>query len=446
MKTRIYSLLALSAVLCFSGCTDEESQIPTVPTSFGIEDGAEISATSIRLTARGSFVEDKNTEISYTFFFGKSPDMLEETTGKVTLEPYTQYFWRAQAKTDVGESEMTDILTFYCVPEMDLLSDNGKDEWAAIIRWGDADMYKSVTISATSNNGHRIESVTVDGSLGSHSFTTTTPERDAYIRDWNDAKGIYYEPIIYTFNVEAKVQVGDKLCTATGSIREIFLDKNTQVRDHEFNVYRLINIGNRTWLADDFRAKTDIHKEALDCIEATLNSGAVGVLYHQKYIPEWTTSRRVIPKGFHIASDSDWADLESYYGLKSDKLKKTSLPYLVDTVDMTKEDIKELLSPFQGVEQAVGKLLKSPYDWHNSDEFDDYKGDKIIGFNAKPFGSCDEFSDYGLDFIAVYYTTTYQNGYRICRALYAYSDGILRYTNDPYYDANIYASIRLVKD
>jgi hypothetical protein len=88
-------------------------------------------------------------------------------------------------------------------------------------------MYKSVTISATSNNGHRIESVTVDGSLGSHSFTTSSPERDAYIQDWNDAKGIYYEPIIYTFNVEAKVQVSDKLCTATGSIQEIFLDKNT---------------------------------------------------------------------------------------------------------------------------------------------------------------------------------------------------------------------------
>jgi hypothetical protein len=113
---------------------------------------------------------------------------------------------------------------------------------------------------------------------------------------------------------------------------------------------------------------------------------------------------------------------------------------------MTKEDIKELLPPFQGVEQTVGKLLKSPFDWDNSDESDDYKGDKIIGFNAKPFGSCDKYGEYGLDFIAVYHTATYQNDERICRALYAYSDGILRYSIDSYYDANIYASIRLVKD
>ena len=134
MKIKLLTLLALCTVLSFSGCKEEPSQIPTVPTTFSLEDGAVVEELNVELSASGSTVEDNGLNVSYVYYIGKSADALEKTSTEVTLDPYTQYFWCAQAKTEAGKGEKTEVRTFYCVPPIELTSDNGDGEWAAVIR------------------------------------------------------------------------------------------------------------------------------------------------------------------------------------------------------------------------------------------------------------------------------------------------------------------------
>ncbi len=130
MQKRLIPFGALAVMLAVSSCNetdDEPSQIPTAPTTFSLEDGAEVEDLSITLSVDGSTVEDENLNISYVYYIGKSADELEETSAEVALEPFTQYFWCAQARTDGGEGEMTDLRTFYCVPNLlELTSGNGR--------------------------------------------------------------------------------------------------------------------------------------------------------------------------------------------------------------------------------------------------------------------------------------------------------------------------------
>lgn len=456
MKTRLIFYLAFAVMLAVSGCEEDEepSQIPTVPTTFSIEDGAEITDTIITLSAGGSTVEDPRVSISYIYYIGKSVDALEKTSAEVTLEPYTQYFWCVQAHGDGndfyesaigGDGEVSEIRTFYCVPNLKLTSNNGDGEWAAIIHWGNTDKVKSVTVSATPDHeGYSLESQTIEGSVGFCKFNTTTPERDAYTHWWDDEHGVYYEPVIYTFNVEAKVQVGNKLCTTNGSIKEILLDNRYEVRDHEFNVYRLTKIGNQIWFADDFRAKTDFKGNALKYEVSTLESGAVGILYRSEDVNEKLPN--IVPSGFHIATHEDWLELESYYGLTTDELTDDNVP--LDTVGMELKYKEKLMSYFQGVEQSVGMFLESPYDWKQTNETNKDKDIMVVGFNAKPFGAYgywyhfDDCKDRlcGQQVSAVYVTASCLGLYNIYRTIWAYSKGIMRSTQYSY------GSVRLVKD
>lgn len=437
-------------MLAVSGCKeteDEPSQIPTVPTTFSLEDGAEIKGLSVTLNAKGSTVEDRKLDVSYVYYIGKSADDLEETTAEVTLEPYTQYFWRAQAKTEAGEGELSEIHTFYCVPDLELSSDNGSGEWAAIIRWNNADKFKSVTITATPDHeGYTLENQTIEGGVDSCYFKTTEPKNDAYTHWWDDEHGVYYEPVIYTFDVEAKAQVGNKTFTFTSSIKEILLDNEFEVRDHEFNVYRVVQIGNQKWFADDFRAKTTIDGSTLDYVTSELESGSIGILYFTKK-SHLELIANVAPKGYHISTNEDWVKLEAYYGVDKEV---EYFDYMYNMGDMftlahdtseifLTDDARDLIPQFfSGVEQNIGKLLASGYDWKQTNETN--HPDTKQPFNAKPFGAGRDF-DKAVSgaHIGACYTTYPREYYRI---IWAYSTGIAAIP----VNHNEYLSVRLVKD
>ena len=457
MRTRFILYLAFAVMLAASGCKEDEepSQIPTVPTTFSIEDGAEITDTTITLKVSGSTVEDEVLKVSYVYYIGTKADELEETPAEVTLEPYTQYFWCARAETEAGESEMTEIRTFYCVPNLlTLTSDNGDGEWAAIIRWNNADKFKSVTISATPDHeGYTLESQTIEGGVDSCYFKTTKLEDDAYTHAWDDAKGVYYEPVIYTFNVEAKAQVGDKTFTFTSSIKEILLDKQSCVRDHEFNVYRVQRIGTQTWLADDLRVRTKLNGEKLHYDESVLESGAIGVLYYPGYSGEHyyivhalNELQDVLPKGYHISTHEDWLKLESFYGVEADDYTNISgCPPEYFRMDTTYHsyvsDIIEKRRKFVGEEQKIGTLLQCGCGvWKKTNETN--QSGERTAFNAMPFGPY--FENQNTSYISAVYFAGYQeNDGLYFREIWAYSTGIMR----GYMSLSISPmSVRLVKD
>lgn len=460
MRTRFILYLAFAVMLAASGCKETEDEptpnpIPTVPTTFGLENGAEITDTTITLNASGSTVEDENLKVSYVYYIGTKADDLEETPAEVTLEPYTQYFWCARAETEAGESEMTEIRTFYCVPNLlTLTSDNGDGEWAAIIRWNNADKFKSVTISATPDHeGYTLESQTIEGGVDSCYFKTTKLEDDAYTHAWDDAKGVYYEPVIYTFNVEAKAQVGDKTFTFTSSIKEILLDKQSCVRDHEFNVYRVQRIGRQTWLADDLRVRTKLNGEKLHCESIVLKSGATGILYYTGYSTEQffvstplNELQDVLPKGYHISTHEDWLKLESFYGVEADDYTNIrGCPPEYFRMDTTYHsyvsDIIEKRRKFVGEEQKIGTLLQCGCGvWKKTNETN--QSGERTAFNAMPFGPY--FENQNTSYISAVYFAGYQEYDGLYfREIWAYSTGIMR----GYVSLTIsLMSVRLVKD
>lgn len=448
MQTRLLPYLTLSLILAAAGCKEDEyepSQIPTIPTKFSLEDGAEITDLTVTLNANGSTVEDENLNVSYVYYIGTSPDELVETPEEVTLEPFTQYFWRAQAKTRGGEGEMTETRTFYCIPDTLLLtSNNGYGDWAAVIHWDNADKFKSVTITATPDHeGYALESQTIESGVDSCYFRSTKPEDDAYTHWWDEAKGIYYEPVIYTFNVEAIAQVGDKSFTFNSSIKEIILDNEYEVRDHEFNVYRVQRIGSQTWLADDLRVTTYLDGSPIPCDTATLESGATGILYDSDYIKKLTD---VLPKGYHLSTNEDWLELESYYGVTTDSVPRFpfySPNYLRYDTTFSSWHFNEYRF-IVGEEQHIGTFLQCGCGvWKKTNETN--QSGQRTAFNAMPFGVETKVQNTNhisaLYFAGRYYYENYYY-YTYFREIWAYSTGICR----GYSECPVSLSVRLVKD
>ena len=424
-KIKFYTLWAMTIALCFTGCKEEPSQIPTVPTTFSLADGAVVYSTKIELNAGGCSVEDPNMEVSFVYYIGKSADELTETSPKVELEYYTQYFWCAQAKTEAGAGERSQIRTFYCVPQLTIETDNGEDIWAAILRFKNINKDRIVGGKVTAESDLYQYEIDIEAHQDSCclEYKKTDAGNNAYKQWWDDSKGIYYEPIIYEFKVELELKVGDNVCKTynKSAAKECILNKKECVRDHEFNVYRVVTIGNRQWLADDLRATSFVYKNQtfeLDQVYTHAEDGSttyktitleesnsVGIVYlvttrnseywchYQEpgygdriyYFTVDTIFQRLVPKGYHISTNDDWVDLEKYYGLEDNN----KLLYMINTKWLFYEPNyeKERLADencFQGADVELRRHLSSMYDWkyYNNEES---AVSVPYPFNAKPF-------------------------------------------------------------
>ena len=427
MRTKSFFLFALATsamILNLSGCKDDDkpSTIPTQPTTMSIENGAEISETKVSLSVSGSTVEDQECNISYDYYIGTSQDNLVKTSPQdINLTPYTQYFWYAKAKTETDESEPTEIRTFYCVPPFEIETDNGDGEWTAVLRFKGLPAHKGGKVTLTPdkqgyNYQKEIEIPEGQDFCSIKMGNANNPTNAAYTHWWDDEHGIYYEPIIYDFKAVVNVQVGDKTISISNNAKEIILDKQSCVRDYEFNVYRLVKIGNQIWTADNFVSKTininnstykiaDIFSkyfsngesfdmpndaEAIAYKTVKLPSGDKTTLYNLTFFgfikSEFASitegrklygtesfldllKRYLIPKGFHISTIDDWYELEKYYGVD---------------VDINAKNIKTSEHKDEGESAAIRSKLASPYGWC------DEEGNSInlIGgpLNVKPFG------------------------------------------------------------
>jgi len=431
MKNSIYILLVSSVSIMLNSCIDEVTPdpVPTTPTKMNISDGFITQDTMITLKAGGSIVKD-DASIKYDYYFSADNSNFEKVNPEnIELQPYTQYWWYAvpnsyYGKDLVATGERTETRTFYCIPPFDIESDNGEGDWAAIIRFKNVDNIVGGKVTAISDYG----SFEVEIPAGQDSCyikyeryfeSGSEPDNNAYVHWWDDAHGVYYEPIIYTFKVDLTLRAGDKDTTYTKSIKEIILDKNDAVRDHEFNVYRVVKIGNRQWLADDLRTKSFIYKGdtiKLDDVKVSgklspspyktvklPESGSTGIIYCTGYsqyskvsfsdskgnscsLPIYYYISLLAPKGFHISDNDDWEDLEMFYAVDTPKVTSVYGYYPIEyfSEDNYEELRKENTKKFQGANQGIRRLLSSMYDWkyYNNEE-------TAIGmqtqFNAKPF-------------------------------------------------------------
>lgn len=363
------SFTAISAIVCLASCDEEElSKIPTVPTSFSIADGEIINNTVVTLDAGGSKVEN-GAPIKYSHYLGTSKDNLKEVETNVKLTPYTQYYWYTVARTDDGEETPSEIRTFYCVPDnkVEVEQDCGNGKWASVLRFKNLPVDKLVGGKVTitpDHNGYEMDPIVL--SAGQDSCYVESSQLKTCVHGFDDEHGILYQPVIYTFDAELIIRVGDKDIPKRVSAENIFLNKDLFVCDSEFNVYRVVKIGNQTWLADDLRATSYIDangefvqlKEGKDYFVSTLASGAKGILY-DVYMNDMEFFLHKKIKGYRTFGLEEWKTLLNFYNPKGDNRHPSYEEncYILD-------------------------CLTSQYDWAEKNTTSE-----LVGlFNAKPFG------------------------------------------------------------
>lgn len=132
---------------------------------------------------------------------------------------------------------------------------------------------------------------------------------------------------------------------------------STTVTDIDGNVYKIINIGTQTWMAQNLRTTKYRNGEAIpnaivDSIWPLLISGAYcsyenttnidkitsnGMLYNWYAVSD---SRNIAPSGWHIPTDAEWTTLITYLGgdtVAGRKLKETGTLHWQHPNDATNE-------------------------------------------------------------------------------------------------------------
>lgn len=489
MKQSIYLLSVSVFSLALTSCIEQVAidPVPTKPTTTTIYDGFITRDTVVTLNIDGSTVND-DAYVEYDYYFSSDNSNFEKINPEdVKLKPYTQYWWYAVPSSYfegelLATGEKSDTRKLYCVPPFKVETDNGNGEWSAILNFKNVGNIASGKVTAISDKyEYEIELSAGQDKCKLEGKNINSPENNAYKHWWDDAKGVEYEPIIYTFKVDLDLKVGDTVVTCTNYAKEIILDKSSLVRDHEFNVYRVVKIGNRQWLADDLRTKSFIYKGdtiKLDDVEIfswekspvpyksiTLQeSGSTGIVY---CIGDWRNCDvdfkdkngnncslgmqslipLLAPKGFHVSDNADWEDLERIYGVESPEIAELEYGYFPQGYVSGDFDyiIQEgYIKYFQGGDVYLRRKLSSNTDWiyFDPDETPNPDNIQMSVFNAKPFA--------GEGRGCIYYTVmdkehTYTLG--LFRILSTVDKGILNAGFKFYWSGSFYyASLRCVKD
>lgn len=486
MKQSIYLLSVSVFSLALTSCIEQVAidPVPTKPTITTIYNGYITRDTIITLNIDGSTVND-DASIVYEYYFSSDGSDFEVINPEnVKLKPYTQYWWYAIPISHfngelLAEGEKSDTRKLYCIPHTTIKTYNGDGEWAAILGFKKVDCMVGGKVTAISDHyQYEIELSEGQDMCKLEGKNISSPENNAYKHWWDDANGIEYEPIIYTFKVDLNYKVGDTVATCTDYVKEIILDKNSAVRDHEFNVYRVVKIGNRQWLADDLRTKSFIYKGDTIKLDDVVfrddkgkkvyktvklpESGSVGVVYcvgHSWWDKvEFDRNNRteelkmpdlislLAPKGFHVSNNGDWEDLEKYYGIESPKIAALEEGYHPTSYVNEKyyEDIisENYTQYFQGGDVDFRRRLSSNTDWIYYDPDEKPNVDYIqSAFNAKPF--------VGEGRGCVYYTLMdegHKYDFGLFRVLSTVDKGILNigWNWSSYYRP--FSSLRCVKD
>ncbi len=174
------------------------------------------------------------------------------------------------------------------------------------------------------------------------------------------------------------------------------IKKLVDQRDNQ--VYKVVKIGNQTWMAENLNFKTDKYSYCYG--RKTTNCDKYGRLYR------WEAAVKACPEGWHLPTDKEWENMEKELGMSDAELGKSNT-------------------------------------WRGSNQGEILMKDTTLGFNAKLGGYFNPPSNYFLGGMqAFYWTASEKGGLAWYRQLYKDSKQIFR---------NIRAkswgmSVRCVKD
>ena len=195
---------------------------------------------------------------------------------------------------------------------------------------------------------------------------------------------------VYDFNgISASIR-----CVKTP---ETFTCGTSKMKDANDNEYETILIGDQCWTKTNLRATKDRNgNDFINGISAAAgsfdeyedaviyiptaekwNENNSSVTYNNNtfgYYYNWTAANNVCPVGWHLPSDEEWTQLETYV---SNAQESTVYVYRCDQSDAT----------------SIAKALASKTDWRNVNG-ECYPGDQSVkpnnatGFSAVPAGYC----------------------------------------------------------
>ncbi len=443
MNTNILktAIAALALLVAFNSCKEKDEDYGRLVTNEELEqlvlmeDGHVVTSLD-GLESQFCDVEKSKSMYGHwmaSYYVGTSPNSLERYYG-TNLEPYTKYYWKIRLldtkKSSGGglqwdsslEYAETEPRSFYYIPTPQIRLHNVEGDWATVLKWDNKDVFEDAQVTMTPNKDCNYDKNLIKVPAGQDSCyisagTLDNQKYQIYHSWWDEAHGKYYEPVIYDYKVTINCNIGGDIVPISASTKGIFLNTDGYVSDSSFNVYRFAKIGNRTWMLDDIRARDERLEYWEYCID-TLDSGLEMVLYRDKFVFE--RGDMIIPKGFHLATDEDWQDLEAHYGVERADVNSYSdmgmqwegSNYLSDTTNSSYQELKEFYNIYVGSETNIRDYLITDNEWRDyKDTTKTLKGTHI--FNAHPTGIPTYFwSGYGGDYY--YRKTEGGKGYGTC--------------------------------
>ncbi len=334
------------------------------------------------------FFKNNSDDLSVRVYVGKYPEP-DSLNYFCEMEPNTKYYWCLQTERErygnTYTSEKSEIRSFYYVTAPKITVHNVEGDWAAVVTWEHNDMLKDATITLAPDKDCEYDKtpITVPAtqdscyiSAGSEFGTKYT----VYHQWWDDSKAQYYEPVVYSFTATFSGEVEGTPFTVTAApVNYIFLDRATYAADKQFNVYRMGQIGNRTWLLEDLRGENGYS------YMATSPLGFKACLYR-------VFDSEIIPEGFHLASDDDWQDLEYTYGVEKQDCNEYEAIDALDIYNYKRnvdgfswdEELSDTIK-FVGQKVDIAQKLMSKNEWKSIDSTETIL-DGWGAFNARPYG------------------------------------------------------------
>lgn len=255
-------------------------------------------------------------------YYGTNEDDINISINEGTyFEANKVYYWQIKTYNNKGLAEYSKPRKIYCVDPI-------------VKEYDYCENIAGIEFKFSQSNGHfnniKIEMIPFDDEFeiktfnvpdGQDSFVISSTDNSdiKYMyHDFDDTKGMVYEPVLYKFKVTADFSgefVLPNVCDDKIE-KDILLDKKHFVADVDFNVYRIVEIGDQVWLADDLRYTSDVFNSGANDV-SELASGSKGILYNLNsiYFDDFAGHAECPIKGYHIARYEDWEKLLMHYDL-----------------------------------------------------------------------------------------------------------------------------------
>jgi uncharacterized protein (TIGR02145 family) len=143
-------------------------------------------------------------------------------------------------------------------------------------------------------------------------------------------KFFYHLVVIIIFTTMVQIPFS---CKKENNI-EVVLPQFDSILDIDSNYYTIVKIGNQWWMAENLAVKSyndgtpirnaeadELWKEPVSAYCRYKNDfNAPGLLYNWFAVND---SRKIAPAGWHVATESDWQNLETFLGMSENELLKT---------------------------------------------------------------------------------------------------------------------------